>query len=181
MNGYLDGIQKQFEYYKSLAEKTFAQLPEEKLFWQYNAESNSIAIIVQHLSGNMLSRWTDFLTTDGEKEWRNRDAEFDNDSTTAENIMDKWNAGWAALFNALNSLTENDLHKQIYIRNEAHTVTEAIYRQLAHYSYHVGQIVYIGKMICNESWISLSVPKGKSKEFNAEKFSGREQKKTFNR
>jgi len=179
MNDYLDGVKKQFEYYKMLGEKTFAQLPGEKLSWQYNQESNSIATIVKHLWGNMLSRWTDLLTTDGEKEWRDRDAEFDNAIMTKQEILDKWNSGWDCLFNSLNSLTPEDLQKEIYIRNQGHTVTEAIYRQLAHYSYHVGQIVFIGKMICNESWTSLSVPKGESKEFNAEKFSRPKHKEHF--
>ena len=167
---YLESVKKQFEQYKKLGEKTFSQLPDEKLFWQYNTESNSIATIVKHLSGNMLSRWTDFLTTDGEKEWRDRDSEFENDIQTRQQLMEKWNTGWQCLFNALNSLTPDDLQKQILIRNEAHSVMEAINRQLTHYPYHVGQIVFIGKMICNESWHSLSIPKGKSREFNVDKF-----------
>ena len=170
-NDYLESVRKQFEYYKILGEKTFAQLPDDKLFWQYNQESNSIATIVKHLRGNMLSRWTEFLTTDGEKEWRNREAEFDNDITTRQEVLDKWNSGWACLFNALNSLTEEDLQKEIYIRNQGYSVIEAINRQLPHYAYHIGQIVFIGKMICDDNWTSLSVPRGKSNEFNAEKFS----------
>ena len=178
-NDYLESVKKQFEYYKMLGEKTFAQLPDDKLFWQYNPESNSIATIVKHLWGNMLSRWTEFLTSDGEKEWRNREAEFDNDLRTREEILDKWNLGWNCLFNALNSLTEADLQKEIYIRNQGYTVMEAINRQFAHYSYHIGQIVFIGKMICDDNWKSLSVPKGKSKEFNAEKFSQPKNKKHF--
>src|ERR1043165_3370957 len=134
---YLQSAIKQFEYYKLLGEKTFNQLPDEKLFWQYNSESNSIATIVKHLWGNMLSRWTDFLTTDGEKEWRNRDAEFENDITTRQEMLDKWNAGWDCLFGALKSLTNDDLQKEVYIRNMGHTVADAIHRQLAHYSYHI--------------------------------------------
>jgi Protein of unknown function (DUF1572) len=170
-NDYLESIKKQFASYKMPGEKTFAQVPDDKLFWQYNQDSNSIAIIVKHLWGNMLSRWTNFLSSDGEKEWRNRDAEFDNDMETRQEVLDKWNSGWDCLFNALNSLTPHDLQKEIYIRNRGHTVTEARNRQLAHYAYHTGQIVFIGKMICSDTWASLSVPKGKSKEFNAEKFS----------
>src|ERR1700730_17258973 len=180
-NDYLESIKKQFEYYKMLAERTFAQLPDDKLFWQYNQESNSIATIVKHLWGNMLSRWTDFLTTDGEKEWRNREAEFDNDIRTRQEVLDKWNSGWDCLFNAFNSLTQDDLHKEIYIRNQGYSVTEAINRQLAHYTYHIGQIVFIGKMICDDNWTSLSIPKGKSKEFNAEKFSKPKHKEHFTR
>jgi hypothetical protein len=168
---YLESAKKQFEYYKMLGDKTIAQLPDDKLFWQYNDESNSIAIIVKHLSGNMLSRWTDFLTSDGEKEWRHRDAEFENDIQSKTELIQKWNQGWDCLFDALNSLTIEDLSKTIYIRNQGHSITEAINRQLAHYPYHVGQMVFIGKMICNEKWTSLSIPKGNSKSFNEEKFS----------
>ena len=167
---YLNSVTKQFEYYKLLGDKTIAQLPGEKLFWQYNQESNSIATIIKHLNGNMLSRWTDFLTTDGEKEWRQRDGEFENDIQSKEIALELWNEGWECLFKALNSLTTKDLSKTIYIRNQGHSVTEAINRQLAHYPYHIGQIVFIGKMICNEKWQSLSIPRGKSNSFNAEKF-----------
>jgi hypothetical protein len=168
---YLGDIKKQFEYYKTLGDKTIEQIAEEKLFWQYNDESNSIAVIVKHLWGNMLSRWTDFLTTDGEKEWRDRDAEFENNIQSKNELIMKWNEGWLCLFNAINPLTENDLVKTIYIRNMGHTVMEAINRSLAHISYHTGQIVYIGKMIKNTDWISLSIPRGNSKIFNEEKFS----------
>jgi hypothetical protein len=166
---YLPSVIKQFEYYKMLAEKTFEQIPDEKLFWQYNEDSNSIATIVKHLWGNMLSRWTDFLNSDGEKEWRNRDAEFENDIQTKAELIQKWNDGWKCFLDTLNSLSEEDLDKTIYIRNQGHTVMEAINRQLAHYPYHVGQIVFIGKMSA-EKWKSLSIPKGDSKNFNANKF-----------
>jgi hypothetical protein len=168
---YLESTKKQFEYYKMLGDKTIAQLPDDKLFWQYNDESNSIAIIVKHLYGNMLSRWTDFLTTDGEKEWRHRDVEFVNDLNSKATVLVLWNEGWNCLFNALNIIQIDDLSKTIYIRNEGHTVVEAINRQLAHYPYHIGQIVFIGKMICNEKWISLSIPRGNSNTYNTEKFS----------
>ena len=167
---YIDSVRKQFEYYKLLGDKTMALLPDEALFWQYNEASNSIATIVKHLWGNMLSRWTDFLTTDGEKEWRNRDAEFENDVATRDALMQKWNEGWKCFLDTLNSLTADDLDKIIYIRNQGHTVTEAINRQLAHYPYHVGQIVFIGKMVQDEKWSSLSIPKGNSSTYNAEKF-----------
>ena len=169
---YLESAIRQFEYYKSLAEKTFAQVGDEDLFWQYNEESNSIAIIVKHMRGNMLSRWTDFLTSDGEKEWRNRDSEFWNDIKDRKELMDKWNEGWACFFNAVKALTDNDMSKIVHIRNEAHSITDAINRQLAHYAYHVGQIVFIGKMIAATKWKSLSIPKGASRAFNDEKFSG---------
>jgi len=179
MNSYLKSVKKQFEYYKMLGEKTFEQIPEEKLFWQLNDESNSISMIVKHLNGNMLSRWTDFLTTDGEKEWRKRDEEFDNDIKTKAELLSKWVEGWDCLFKAINPLTKKDLEKEIYIRNMEHSISEAINRQLAHYSYHIGQIVFIGKIIRNEKWNSLSIPKGKSKEYNKEKFSKPKSKKHF--
>lgn len=178
-NDYIESVKKQFAYYKLLGEKTFAQLTDEQLFWQYNQESNSIAIIVKHLWGNMLSRWTDFLTTDGEKEWRDRDAEFKNDINNRTELLEKWNEGWKCLFDVLEQLTANDLDKIIYIRNQGHSVSEAINRQLAHYPYHVGQIVFIGKMVLDEKWSSLSVPKGNSKEFNADKFSRPKQREHF--
>ena len=176
---YLESVKKQFEYYKMLGEKTFEQLSEEQLFWQYNEETNSIATIVKHLFGNMLSRWTDFLTSDGEKEWRNREVEFVNDVKDRTELLTKWNESWACLFNTLNTLTENDLTKEIFIRNQGHTVTEAINRQLAHYPYHVGQIVFIGKMLCGDKWTSLSIPKGNSMEYNAEKFAQPKHKQHF--
>jgi hypothetical protein len=179
MNSYLESVKKQFEYYKMLGEKTFEQIPEEKLFWQLNEESNSISMIVKHLNGNMLSRWTDFLTSDGEKEWRKRDEEFDNDIKTKIELLSKWNEGWECLFNAINALTEKDLENEIYIRNMGHSISEAINRQLAHYPYHIGQIVFIGKIIQNKDWNSLSIPKGKSKEYNNEKFSKPKRKEHF--
>jgi Protein of unknown function (DUF1572) len=176
---YLASVIKQFEYYKMLGDKTFVQLPEDALFWQYNVESNSIATIIKHLHGNMLSRWTDFLTTDGEKEWRKRDDEFEMGDTSEEHILKLWQKGWQCLFNALNTLTPDDLDKIIYIRNMGHTVMEAINRQLAHYPYHIGQIVFIGKMICGAEWDSLSIPRGKSNDYNAEKFAKPKQKQHF--
>jgi hypothetical protein len=169
MDAYLNSAKKQFQYYKSVGEKTMAQLKDEDLFWVYNEESNSIAIIVQHLWGNMLSRWTDFLTSDGEKEWRKRDEEFEAITKTRKELMDKWNAGWQCLFDALDSLTPADWDKTIYIRNEPHSVVDAINRQLAHYPYHIGQIVFIGKMAAS-GWKALTIPKGNSQVFNAEMF-----------
>lgn len=170
-NDYLPSVKKQFEYYKMLGEKTFAQLSDEQLFEQCNEESNSVGIIVKHLWGNMLSRWTDFLTTDGEKEWRKRDAEFDNDIADRKELLERWNEGWACFFGSLDLLTEQDLTREIFIRNQSHSVVEAINRQLAHYSYHIGQIVFIGKMLRHENWSSLSIARGASKEYNADKFS----------
>lgn len=176
---YLKSVTRQFEYYKLLGDKTMAQLPDNKLFWQYNMESNSIAIIVKHLHGNMLSRWTDFLTSDGEKEWRKRDAEFENDIQSREALLNLWESGWNCLFDTLKQLNDTDLEKTVYIRNQGHSVLEAINRQLAHYPYHIGQIVFIGKMIANERWESLSIPRGKSGAFNAEKFSQEKHKAHF--
>ena len=169
-NNYLQSAKQQFANYKLLAEKTFAQLSDEQLFWQYNEESNSIAIIVKHLWGNMLSRWTNFLTTDGEKEWRQRDLEFESDLKSREALMLKWKEGWECLFGALDSLTTDDFSKEIFIRAQPLSVVEAINRQLAHYAYHVGQIVFLGKMICNDKWETLSIAKGNSAKYNAEKF-----------
>lgn len=166
MEIYLNSAIKRFEYYKTLGEKTFQQIDDSGLFWQYNSESNSIAMIVQHLAGNMLSRWTDFLTSDGEKPSRNRDAEFEPVVNNRSELIEKWNAGWACMFNTLKSITDEDWARQIYIRGEAHSVVDAINRQLAHVPYHVGQIVFIGKMIAGEKWHSLSIPKGQSENFN---------------
>ena len=168
---YLKSADRQFRYYKKLGEQAMEQIEDSALLWQPNDESNSIAIIVKHLWGNMMSRWTDFLDTDGEKEWRKRDAEFENDLNDREVIMQKWEEGWQCLFNALESITDNDLNHTIYIRNDGHSILEAINRQIAHYSYHVGQIVYVAKMVKNEGWKSLSIPRNKSKDYNKDKFS----------
>ncbi|HLO80672.1 MAG TPA: DUF1572 domain-containing protein [Chitinophagaceae bacterium] len=168
---FLSSAIKEFQRYRSLGEKAIEQIPDEMLLWQYNPESNSVAIIVKHMAGNMLSRWTDIFNSDGEKEWRKRDAEFVNDLKSREEILTMWNKGWELVFNTLNSLTEQDLERTIYIRGEAHTVVEAIHRQLAHYPSHVGQIIYIGKMVCDAKWTSLSIPRNRSDEFNNQKFS----------
>ena len=168
---YLESIKKQFVYYKSIGEKTFEQLDEKALFWQHNEASNSIAIIVNHLWGNMLSRWTNFLIEDGEKEWRNRDQEFEIIITTKQELLEKWNEGWKCLFDALDLLNKDILGAEVFIRNQSHTVIQAINRQFAHYVYHIGQIVYLGCMIQDQKWISLTIPKGASKDFNTTKFS----------
>jgi len=167
---YLNNAIKVFTNYKSLADKAMEQLEDEQLFWQPNAESNSIAIIAKHMWGNMLSRWTNFLTEDGEKEWRQRDAEFENNWKTRVELISKWEEGWQVLFEALNSITDADLDRTVYIRGEAHTVLDAITRQIAHYASHVGQIIYIAKMVKNDAWKSLSIPRNQSKEFNKQMF-----------
>lgn len=162
---YLKVIQERFRVVKELGDKTIAQLEHEQLHWSYNEDSNSIAIIVKHVSGNMVSRWTDFLTSDGEKPTRDRDDEFYDNLTSKEQLVAVWEKGWQVFFNALKGLTEDDLLKFVTIRGERHTVIEAIERQMAHYAMHIGQIVYIGKQIKGEEWESLSIPKGQSKAF----------------
>lgn len=171
MESYLKSSINLFAYYKLLGEKAMAQLGPEQLFYAHNENTNSIWIIVKHISGNMLSRWTDFLTSDGEKDWRNRDSEFDDDTNDANQLKIVWEKGWACLFDALNGLTEADLQRTVYIRNEGHTVVEAVNRQLAHYSYHVGQIVFYAKLLKSGEWDSLSIAKNKSKQYNDDKFS----------
>lgn len=176
---YLESARKQFEYYKQLGDRTFDQLAEKDFFWQFNPESNSIAIIVRHLWGNMLSRWTDFLTSDGEKVWRNRDAEFEASIKTERELREKWEAGWACVFQALDSINANNFNTTVYIRNMGHTIPEAVNRQMAHYAYHVGQIVFIGRMIKGRDWQSLSIPKGQSAAYNAKKFAQPKRKEHF--
>lgn len=163
---YLQTAIKRLRYYKELGEKTFGQLSDAELHVTPNAASNSIAVIVQHVSGNMLSRWTNFLTEDGEKPWRQRDEEFEVHNYSKQQILDLWEKGWACFLDALTSLTENDLLKTIYIREEPLLVIDAINRQLAHYPYHVGQIIYIGKLVKDTDWQSLSIEKGKSEAYN---------------
>ncbi|MEN9686769.1 MAG: hypothetical protein RLZZ28_2555 [Bacteroidota bacterium] len=160
--GFLKDSIKRFAYYKELGDKTFEQIGDEAFFYQPSSESNSIAVIVQHLYGNMLSRWTNLLTEDGEKEWRKRDEEFEPLHHTRASVMALWEKGWSCLFGSLNSLTENDLQKTITIRTEPLTVYDAILRQLAHYPYHIGQIVYLGRLNKDKDWQSLSIPKGDS-------------------
>ncbi|WP_202701335.1 DUF1572 domain-containing protein [Flavobacterium sp. UGB4466] len=178
-DSYLESVKKQFLYYKMLGEKAIAQLEPDQLFVTLNEDTNSIATIVKHVSGNMLSRWTDFLTSDGEKEWRNRDSEFENDLQSKEEVLLIWNKGWDCLLNALNSLNPEQLSDIIYIRNEGHTVIEAINRQLAHYPYHIGQIVFYAKQLKKGDWDSLSIPKNKSGNYNAEKFAKEKEIKNF--
>ncbi|WP_243471830.1 DUF1572 family protein [Winogradskyella sp. MH6] len=179
MNSYLESSIKQFEYYKSLGDQTFDQLTFEELKNEFTKDSNSIAIIVKHIVGNMLSRWTNFLTEDGEKEWRMRDEEFMDSFHTKEELLSTWNKGWDCLFNAIKPLKTEDLDRIIYIRNQGHTVVEAINRQMMHYAYHVGQIVFLGKLTKGNNWQSLSIPKGKSKDYNQEKFAKDKGKRHF--
>jgi len=165
-----------FHYYKKLAERAMAQCPDECLFITLDAESNSIAIIVKHMSGNMRSRWLDFLTTDGEKPDRNRDTEFESPPQTRAQLMEVWERGWKYLFDALEPLSEADLTRTVTIRTEPHSVMQAINRQIAHYAHHVGQILFLAKHLTftkTGKWESLSVPRGKSAEINAKVAAGK--------
>jgi len=179
ITNFLDSTKKQFDYYKLLGDRTFAQISDKDLFWQSPSENNSIAIIVHHLHGNMMSRWTDFLTTDGEKDFRNRDQEFENIIKTRADLNAKWSEGWQVLFTALDSVNETNFEQLVYIRNQGHTIVEAINRQLAHYAYHVGQIVLIGQMRRGKDWQSLSIPKGDSKIYNQKKFAQEKKRSHF--
>ena len=178
-NNFLNSTLKLTQYYQSLGNRTIQQLEEDDLHWTPGEDGNSIAILVRHVVGNIHSRFTNFLTEDGEKPWRNRDSEFEDDLLNKSEIIAKWNEGWEHLQNVLKDLTETDLEKTVYIRNEGHSVTEAIQRQLAHYAYHVGQIVVIGKMIRGNAWQSLSIPKNQSDIFNKKKFEQEKQIKHF--
>ena len=179
MDIFLDSSKKLFLYYKSLGEKAMNQINDDMLFFEPTSGINSIAIIVRHLQGNMKSRWTDFLTSDGEKPWRNRDEEFEEFVTDRTKLMLLWEEGWQCLFDALDNLSPEDLNKEITIRNQAQCVMDAIQRQIAHYAYHVGQIVYISKIHKGDDWQSLSIPKNNSETYNAEKFSKENEKGHF--
>jgi len=161
-----------FRYYKTLGERAMAQLADDQLRYATDEECNSIATIVKHLAGNMRSRWTDFLTTDGEKPDRNRDSEFEDPPKDRQQLMQLWEEGWACLLGALESLDDSQLGQQVLIRGEPHSVMQAINRQLCHYSYHVGEIVALAKQACKGNWVSLSVPRGKSAHFNQRVRSG---------
>lgn len=178
-NSFLSCSIKQFQYYKSLGDKTFEQLDFHDVHKEFAEDSNSISIIVKHMVGNMLSRWTNFLTEDGEKPWRHRDDEFVDTYQSKEELLAFWEKGWNCLFEALTPLTNEHLEQIVYIRNEGHTVTEAVSRQLAHYAYHVGQIVLLGKLSKGGQWKSLSIPKGKSTDFNSNKFSQEKSRRHF--
>lgn len=176
---FLESAIKLFRYYKKLGEGAIAQLNDEDVLRKPNEASNSIALIVHHLSGNMLSRWTDFLTSDGEKSWRDREAEFDETYPDKTSMMVAWEKGWDCLIKALEGVKPRDLSKIIYIRNEGQSVLEAIQRQLSHYPHHVGQILYQAKVIKGNDFKSLSIPKGNSEVFNAEKFAQEKSRKHF--
>lgn len=168
---YLDSIRKLFRYYKSLGDAVIERIDQNGLHWQYNGDTNSIAVIIKHISGNSLSRWTDFLKSDGEKTWRDRDEEFENTDLNKQQLTELWERGWQCLFKAIDPLTGDDLMRVAYIRNEGHTVMEAINRQLAHLPYHIGQMVFAAKMIEGTGWKSLTIPKGQSQTYNQNKFS----------
>ncbi len=157
-----------FKQYMDLGSKALAQIDEQDFYWKPEPASNSIYTIIKHLNGNMLSRWSDFLTSDGEKEWRKRDEEFEDEKLSGQEILKLWHDGWQCLFDTLESLNSAQLADIVYIRSEAHSVYEAITRQIAHYSHHVGQIVYLAKAVKSEKWVSLSIPKkkGASSDFN---------------
>lgn len=176
---FLETAYKQFTYYKSLGDKTFDQLNDNDIHWQANDDSNSISIIVKHIVGNMLSRWTNFLTEDGEKEWRHRDTEFEATYKTKTEMITAWEKGWKCLFTTLHSLQPEDALRIVYIRNQGHTVLEAITRQLCHYPYHIGQLVFVAKQIRSDKWKSLSIPKGKSVTYNTEKFNKDKDRRHF--
>lgn len=167
---FLESAIRMFKYYRGLAESAINQTDTAHLFRAPAVESNSIAIICKHLAGNMLSRWTDFLESDGEKPWRNRDQEFENNFNSREELYNYWNKGWDCLFKALENLRPSDLQRIVYIRNEGHSVMDAITRQLCHYSYHCGQIVFLSKFYVDANWNSLSIPRNKSAEYNNAKF-----------
>lgn len=163
---YIEDAVAVFRYYKRLAERAMGQVTDEQLFQVLDTEANSIAVVVKHMAGNMRSRWTDFLTTDGEKPNRNRDSEFVDPPATRAALLAEWEDGWNCLFRAIEPLTDADLARKITIRDEAHSVMQAINRQLAHYPHHVGQIVLLAKHFACDRWESLSVPRNKSTEFN---------------
>ncbi len=176
---FLPSIRKLFRYYEKLGARAMEQLSEAELHFRPDPEANNIATIVNHLHGNMRSRWTDFLTSDGEKTWRQRDAEFEDRLETKEAILSAWQDGWACVFDAVDHLQPEDLARTVYIRNEGHTVVEAVHRQLAHYSYHVGQLVFLAKHIRGAAWQSLSIPKGASAAYNEKKFARGKGKRHF--
>jgi hypothetical protein len=159
---------KRVKYYKELGDKSVSQLSDADFFYKPNEISNSIAVIIQHMSGNMLSRWTNFLTEDGEKDWRQRDQEFEERIVPVSILLDDWEKGWTCFLSALEALNAEDLLKKVHIRSEPLFVIDAINRQLAHYPYHVGQIVYIARLIKNANWKNLSISPGESAEFNNE-------------
>jgi hypothetical protein len=172
-DSYIKDSTSLFRYYKKLGENAIAQCPDSGLVAQIDPESNSIGVIVKHFSGNMRSRWTEFLTSDGEKPNRNRDAEFEDPPKNRAEILDLWDGGWKCVFTALEALSDADLTKTVTIRGEEHSVMQAINRQVAHYSYHIGQIVFLAKHFAGANWKPITVPKSKSQEFNADVAAGK--------
>ena len=169
-SNYLESALKEFRRYKALGDKSFAQLGEKDIHWSPNEDSNSIAIIVKHMVGNMRSRWTDFFSSDGEKSWRNRDTEFEDPFNSLLEMTEAWDRAWELVLNTLASIDPDSFNHKVYIRKEEHSVIEAVNRQLGHYAYHTGQIVYIAKSILGDKWQSLSIPKGGSDEYNKRMF-----------
>ncbi len=167
---YLQNITREFRRYKALGDKTFSQVNEEQIQWRIHEESNSIAIIVKHMVGNMLSRWTQFLTEDGEKPWRHRDREFEDPYRSKSEMLEAWESGWKCVFDALGQIDQQNFNTEVTIRGEKHSIIEALNRQLGHYAYHVGQIVMTARGILGTDWQSLSIPKGGSEEFNKSMF-----------
>ena len=169
---YLEDSLALFRYYKKLAERAMAQVTDEQLLAVLDSEMNSLSVIVKHMAGNMRSRWIDFLASDGEKQSRNRDAEFVDPPATREALLAAWEEGWQCIFTALEPLSDQDLSRTVTIRGEAYSVMQAINRQIAHYSYHCGQIVLLAKHFKHEEWQSLSVPRGQSTDFNSRVLAG---------
>ena len=170
---YLEDSLALFSYYKTLAERAMQQVTDEQLFVTLDQEANSIALVVKHMAGNMRSRWTDFLTSDGEKPGRNRDSEFEHPPATRKELMESWEQAWSCVFRALEPLSDADLARTVMIRGEAHSVLQAVNRQVAHYAYHVGQIVFLAKHFAQDQWQSLSVPRNRSYDFNQEVAAGK--------
>lgn len=167
---FLESIKKEFLRYKSYGDQTLERLTLEQLLWEPSADVNSVAVLVKHMSGNMKSRFTNFLTEDGEKSWRHRDREFDVDFASKEEVIALWEDGWSILFSALEEINEGNFNTPVYIRTEAHSISHALHRQLAHYASHTGQMMYLGKIILGDQWESLSIPIGQSAAFNRRMF-----------
>lgn len=165
---FISNIKKQYAYYRHLAEKAIDQVNQDEFFYQQSEEVNSIAIIVKHISGNLMSRFKDFRFTDGEKEWRNRDDEFVATASTKEDYMEVWKIAWTVLFNELDELNDTNINDSIFIRNQSHTIPTALIRSVSHTSYHIGQIIHQAKIFRGSTWISLSIPRGQSQQFNEE-------------
>ena len=178
VDAYLTDVLREFRKYEKIANDALAQVPEDRWFERLDPDSNNLALLMKHLAGNMRSRWTDFLTSDGEKPDRDRDSEFEDGSDTAASIRARWEEGWARLFAGIEPLTASDLARTVTIRGEPHTVLEAIQRQLTHYAYHIGQLVFLAKHLAGPDWRSLSIPRGQSKQFEVAKDGSRYLPKT---